>query len=68
MYARQIMSMSKFESTFEFRCEFSGHFSLDPRASFLRKPVYGLILSCPFALHSLSLPVVPGGLPELWDA
>ena len=61
-------SMSKLESALEFRCEFPGRFSPDPCASFLRKPVYGLILACQFAFHPLGLPVVPGSLPELWDA
>ena len=61
------MSESKFESTFEPRCDFSCRFPLHPCTGFLRKPVYGPVLACPFAFHPLSFPVISSSLPELWD-
>lgn len=62
------MSKSEFESMFEFRCKFAGHFLLRPGASFLSEPVYGLVLACPFALHPMSFPVTASSLSELWNA
>ena len=61
------MSMLKFESAFEFRREFPSRFPLHASASFLRKPIYGVVLTSPFALHPLGLPVAASSLPELRD-
>jgi len=63
-----LMHKSKFKSTFEPRRKFLDNFPLRSGASFLRKPVYGRIFACPFALHSPSLPVIASSLPKLWNA
>lgn len=63
-----IVKSLKFESTLEFRRELSGHLPLHPCAGLLEKAVYGVILTCPSALHPLGFPVVSGSLPELGDA